>query len=128
MSGSVDEADTMAGIAEKSGACAHAGEMPAFAFDAQLLLDATLLCYQAHQSFGLMSIELIGDKDPGGLWIGVDGLGDVSSKVLIACGWGQCLATCVPVAASIGVASYTSHTVRICSANSRGSSGGAVSQ
>jgi hypothetical protein len=34
---------------------------------------------------------------------------------------------CVYVAASSGVVSYTSHTVRICSAHSRGSSGGGVS-
>ncbi len=39
------------------------------------------------------------------------------------------LATCVPVAASAGVASYTSHTVQICSANSTGlSAGGFIGQ
>ena len=48
---------------------------------AQLLLDATLLCYQAHQRFGLMGIELIGDKDPAGLRIRLDRLGDVSGEV-----------------------------------------------
>jgi len=81
VSGSVDEANTMACVGEKGRAGVHAGEMAAFAFDAQLLLDATLLCYQAHQRFGLMGIELIGDKDPAGLRIRLDRLGDVSGEV-----------------------------------------------
>ena len=79
--GSVDKANAMAGVGEKGGTRAHAGEMTAFAFDAQLLLDGTLRCHQAHQRFGLMGVELIGDKDPGGFWIGLDGLGDVSGEV-----------------------------------------------
>ena len=81
MSGGRHEANTMARIGEKGGTGAHAGEMTAFAFDAQRLLDPTLRCHQAHQCFGLMGVELIGDKDPGGFWIGLDGLGDVSGKV-----------------------------------------------
>ena len=38
------------------------------------------------------------------------------------------LVTCVPAAASAGVASYTSQTVQICLANSTESSAGGVSQ
>jgi len=71
----------MADIGEKGSARAHTGEMAAFAFDTHVLLDATLRSYQAHQCFGLMGVELISDKDPGGLGIGLDGLGDVSGKV-----------------------------------------------
>jgi hypothetical protein len=71
----------MAWIGEKSGASAHAGEMAAFAFEAQVLLDATLLGYQTNQRFGLMGIELIGKKDPGSLGIGLKGLGDMSGEV-----------------------------------------------
>jgi hypothetical protein len=37
--------------------------------------------HQAHQRFGLMGIELIGDKDPAGLRIRLDGLSDVSDEV-----------------------------------------------
>ena len=48
VSGSVDEANAMACVREKGRAGTHAGEMTTFAFDAQLLLNATLLCYQAH--------------------------------------------------------------------------------
>ncbi len=81
VSGSVDETDAMSGVAEKGGARAHASEMTAFAFDAQILLDATLLSHQTHQCFGLMGVELVGDKDPGGLWIGLDRLDDVGSEV-----------------------------------------------
>ena len=81
VSGGIDEANAMAGVGEKGGTRAHAGEMTTFAFDAQVLLDATLCGYQTHQRFRLMGIELIGDKDPGGFWIGLDGLGDVSGEV-----------------------------------------------
>jgi len=81
VSGSVDEANTMAKVGEKGRTGAHAGKMAAFAFDAQILLDATLRSDQTHQGFGLMSIELIGDKDPAGVRIGLDSLGDVSGKV-----------------------------------------------
>lgn len=33
------------------------------------------------QGFGLVRVELVGDEDPSGLWIGLQGLLDVSSKV-----------------------------------------------
>ncbi len=71
----------MTRIGEKGGARAHASQVAAFAFDAQIFLDATLLSHQTHQGLRLMGIELIGDKEPGGLWIGLDGLGDVGSEV-----------------------------------------------
>ncbi len=76
----------MAWIGEKSGTSAHASEMTAFAFDAQILLDVTLYRHQTNQGFGLMRVELIGDEDPGGLWIDLEGLPDVSGKV----GFGAC--------------------------------------
>jgi hypothetical protein len=79
--GSVDKANAMAGVGEKGGTRAHAGEMTAFAFDAQVLLDATLRGHQTHQRLRLMNIKLISDKDPCGFWIGLDGLGDVSGEV-----------------------------------------------
>ncbi len=52
--------------------------MATFAFDAQFLLDITLRSDQAHQRFGLMSVKLIGDKDPGRLGVRLNGLSDVS--------------------------------------------------
>ena len=76
----------MAGVGEKGGAGAHTGERAAFAFEAQVLLDVTLLGHQTDQRFGLMGVELIGKKDPGGLLIGLDGLGDMSGEV----GFGAC--------------------------------------
>ncbi len=79
--GSVDEANAMAGVGEKGGARAHAGEMTAFAFDTELLLDPTLRRRQAHQGFGLMGVELISDKDPVGFRIGLDGLGDMRGEI-----------------------------------------------
>ena len=71
----------MVGLGEKGGTRAHAGEVAAFAFDAEILLDTTLRSDQAHQRFRLMGVELIGDEDPGGFWIGLERLGDVSGKV-----------------------------------------------
>src|SRR5713101_5652260 len=67
--GSVHETNAMSGVGEKSCARTHAGEMATFAFDAQFLLDITLRSDQAHQRFGLMSVKLIGDKDPGLCWL-----------------------------------------------------------
>src|SRR5258708_5532755 len=80
-SGRVDEANAMAGVGEKGRTGAHAGKMATFAFHAELLLDATLRSDQTHQRFRLMSIELISDKDPTGVRIGLDRLGDVSDEV-----------------------------------------------
>ena len=52
--GSVDEANTMAGVGEQSSTCGHVGEVAAFAFHTQVLLDVTLRSHQAHQGLGLM--------------------------------------------------------------------------
>ena len=76
----VDEAKAMARIGKKSGSCRHGGEMTVFPFGAQILLDLTLHRQQADQGLGLMRVELIGDEDPGGLWIDLDSLDDVSGK------------------------------------------------
>src|SRR5690242_6363704 len=84
--GSVDEANAMAGVGEKSSTRPHGGEVAAFAFDAQLLLDATLCSHQTHQGLRLMRVELIGDEDPGGLWVSLDGLGNVSGEVSFGAG------------------------------------------
>ncbi len=81
VSGGIHEANAMARVGEKGCTSAHAGEMTPFAFDAEILLDGTPLCYQAHQRFRLMDVELISDKDPGSVRIGLEGLGDVSGKV-----------------------------------------------
>src|SRR5947209_14981881 len=48
---SVDKANAMARVGEKGGTCAHAGEMTTLAFDAQVLVNATLCSYQAYQRF-----------------------------------------------------------------------------
>jgi len=47
----------MACVGEKGRPGTHVGEMTTFPFETQFLLDATLLCYQVHQRFGLMGIE-----------------------------------------------------------------------
>jgi hypothetical protein len=77
----VDEANAMAGIGEKGCARAHAGEVTTFAFHAQVFLSITLRSDQTHQRFRLMGVQLIRDKDPGGVRISLEGLDDVSGKV-----------------------------------------------
>ena len=78
------------GSERKAARVADRGQMATFALDPEILLDATLRGYQAHQRFGLMGVELVGDKDPSRLWIGLDGLGEMGSEVVIACVWVQC--------------------------------------
>jgi len=84
--GCVDHANAMGRVGEKGGPCLHRGQMATFALDPEILLDATLRGYQALQRFGLMGVELVGDKDPSRLWIGLHGLGDMGSEV----GFGAC--------------------------------------
>jgi len=64
--------------------------MSAFAFDAQIPLDTTVLGDQRHQRLRLMGVELIGDKNPGGFWIGLDGLFDVCGKIFLRAPWSNC--------------------------------------
>jgi len=89
MSGCVDEAQAMARVRKKRGSRFHRGQMTAFAFAPQFLLDAALLSHQTDQRFRLMRVELIGDKDPDSFWIGLDGLGNVGSKVGFGACWSQ---------------------------------------
>ncbi len=89
MFGSVDEANAMTGVGEKSRTRVHVGEVAAFAFDAQVFLDATLRGHQTHQGLRLMGVELIGDEDPGRLGVRLDRLGDVSAKVGFGAGGSQ---------------------------------------
>ena len=79
--GCVDEANAMCRVREKSGSRLHRGQMAAFALDAEILLNATQLGYQADQRFGLMCVELVGYQDPARLWIHLDSLFDVSDEV-----------------------------------------------
>ncbi len=82
----VDHAKAMARVGEKGGPGLHRGQMATFALDPEILLDATLRSDQAHQRFGLMGVELVGDKDPSCLGIALDGLGNMGSEV----GFGAC--------------------------------------
>ena len=76
------EHNLMRGITQKCCSAAHGGENPAFAFDAQIRIDATALCNEADQRFGLMNVEVITDKMPtGGLGIGGHHRLDTSQKI-----------------------------------------------
>lgn len=89
MFGSVDKANAMAGVGEKRRTRAHGGEVAAFAFDTQLLLNGALRRHQTHQGLRLMSVELIGDEDPGRLRVRLNGLSDMSGEVGFGAGGSQ---------------------------------------
>lgn len=168
-SGRGDEAQAMTRVRKQGRPRFHRGQRAAFACAPQILRDAARLSHQTDQRFRWMRVPVIGDKEPGRLWIGLDALGTVGSNV----GFGVCrsqaraeyvtsgriqsgeqtqggmplvcefqplhmtghhrqpgvqmLPCWAPCAARTGVASETSHTGHICSANAVGSSGG-VSQ
>lgn len=87
MCGGVDKANAMAGIGEKGGTGTHGRQVAAFAFDAEIVLDAALFSHQTYQALRLMSIELIGDKDPDSLWVTLDRPSDMGREVHFgACG------------------------------------------
>ena len=69
MPGCVDKANAMTGIGEQGGTRWHGGEMSAFAFDAQVFLNPAVPGEQAHQRLRLMGVELIRNKDSGGVWM-----------------------------------------------------------
>ena len=48
MCGGVDEANAMAEIGEKGGTGTHGRKLAAFAFDAEIVLDAALLSHQTY--------------------------------------------------------------------------------
>lgn len=81
--GHVNEA-TATGVEAKSSTCAQLGRVISIAFAAQVLLYATMRCYQTHQGLQLMRVELIGDEDSTRLWIRLDGSGDVSDEFSLA--------------------------------------------
>ena len=87
----VDKTNTMAGIRKKSGARCHRGEMSTFAFETQILLNTAVPDDQRHQRLRLMRVELIGDKNPRGFRISLDGLFDVCNKIVLPCALVQSL-------------------------------------
>src|SRR2546421_11942477 len=69
--GGVMEHDLVGRITQKGSTAGHGGQNPTFAFDAQLLIQAAVLCDPADQGLGLMDVEIITDKVPThSLWIG----------------------------------------------------------
>src|SRR5947209_14600319 len=83
----IHEADAMAAVTQELGAGRHRLQYPPFLLFAEILLDATGLGDEPHQGLGLMNVELINDKEPRGLWIGVKSLGDMPRKVFFRPAW-----------------------------------------
>src|SRR6266699_3489434 len=90
----------MAGITQERCAGRHRLQDPLFLLLPQILFDATCAGDQPHQSLGLMRVELIHDKEPRGLWISSNRLGDMRGKVFFGSPWSDSGRTTSPVATS----------------------------
>lgn len=71
----------MAHITQERGACRHRLPYPPFLLFAAILLDATGLGDEPHQGLGLMNVQLINNKEPRGLWIGGNRLGNMRRTI-----------------------------------------------
>src|SRR5215475_12771067 len=83
----IHEADAMATVTQELGACRHRLQYPPFLLFAELLLDATGHGDEPHQGLGRMNVELINDKEPRGLWINGNRVGDMPRKVFFRPAW-----------------------------------------
>ena len=81
MGGHVQELNAMGRVAQEGGAPHHGLEDAVLAFCAQVVGQLALLGHQPHQCFGLVGVQLVGDKEPGSLRIGGDSLGDMGCNV-----------------------------------------------
>lgn len=89
MLGRVDEADAVIGFSEKGSSCFQAVQDAWLAFNAQFTLaavESTVPMHQAHQSFGLVRIELVKDENPLRLRVGLEHLVDMRGKVCFGAG------------------------------------------
>ena len=77
----------MADITQELGACRHRLQYPPFLLFAEILLDATGLGDEPDQGLGLMHVELINNKEPWGLWIGGNSVGDMPRKIFFRPAW-----------------------------------------
>lgn len=87
MLGRIGKSNAMGFIGEKFGACFLGLEDTRFSFDAQIDRYFTVSGYPSDQTFGLMGVELIHDKDPLALRIDREGLFHVVFKILFGAGW-----------------------------------------
>src|SRR6185436_11206415 len=83
----IEEAEAMAGITQERCAGRHGLQDSSFLLLPQILLDATCMGDQSHQGLGLMRVELIHDKEPWGLRISRNSLGDMRCKVFLGSAW-----------------------------------------
>src|SRR5258708_26893984 len=86
MLGCVNKTNAMGWIAQKDRSGRHRFENAGFAFDTEVKVDLAKLSDQTDQSFGLVSIELVGDKSPVGIGIGNNSLGNVGGEIGLRAG------------------------------------------
>ena len=82
MLGREDEADAMSGIFKKLLTCREGLQDALLPFSSQVLGDTAPLCNEAHETFGLVCVELVGDEDPLFCRMGGGGVFDMGEKVL----------------------------------------------
>lgn len=81
MDGRVHETNPMRGFTQVGRACRHRMQDAALAFFAQVLRVTDFLCDPGHQSRRPVRIELVGDENPGPVFIRRDGLRDVVDEI-----------------------------------------------
>lgn len=76
-------------IAQKCGPAVQRLEDTGLPFDAEVITQPIACSHETHQTFRLMGVQLIRDKDPDCLGVRVDGLGNVGRKIGFRTGWPQ---------------------------------------
>ncbi len=86
MFGGIHKSNPMTGVRQKTFARFRRFEDSFLPFDSQIIMNAALICHPAHKTFGLMSIQLISDKNPPGIRTDSGSLSDVTDKILFCPG------------------------------------------
>ncbi len=83
----VHKLDPVRRVAQKGGAGRHGLQHPACAFLAQVVADIAARCHQAHQTFRLMRIQLVGHKHPDSLRVSLNRPLDMPCEVRLGPRW-----------------------------------------
>lgn len=82
MFGDVNKANSVVRFRQESSTGCHRLEDATFLLDPQISFNTAARSYQAHQGFRFVNVELIDNKNPTRLGVGVESLADVVCEVL----------------------------------------------
>lgn len=78
----VDKANPVSGVTQKGGTGVHRLQDVRFTFDSQVDVKVTASSNQAHQRSRFVGVELVNDKNPCRLWVGLNRVGNVVGEVI----------------------------------------------